>query len=88
MQDRALVSKRMSAIRPSGGKADRALGRELWRRGFRYRRRSQLFGRPDFVFASARVVVFVDGDFWHGRWLEDRISRGISNVTLNTGFQN
>ena len=23
-------------------------------------------GRPDFVFARARVVVFVDGDFWHG----------------------
>jgi DNA mismatch endonuclease (patch repair protein) len=23
-------------------------------------------GRPDFVFAAARVAVFVDGDFWHG----------------------
>ena len=23
-------------------------------------------GRPDFVFREARVVVFVDGDFWHG----------------------
>ena len=23
-------------------------------------------GRPDFVFHSSRVVVFVDGDFWHG----------------------
>jgi DNA mismatch endonuclease (patch repair protein) len=24
-------------------------------------------GRPDLVFARARVVVFVDGDYWHGR---------------------
>lgn len=23
-------------------------------------------GRPDFVFRSERVAVFVDGDFWHG----------------------
>ena len=23
-------------------------------------------GRPDFVFRLAQVVVFVDGDFWHG----------------------
>jgi DNA mismatch endonuclease (patch repair protein) len=23
-------------------------------------------GRPDFVFRDRRVVVFVDGDFWHG----------------------
>lgn len=23
-------------------------------------------GRPDFVFRSARVALFVDGDFWHG----------------------
>jgi DNA mismatch endonuclease (patch repair protein) len=23
-------------------------------------------GRPDFVFRSVRVAVFVDGDFWHG----------------------
>lgn len=25
-----------------------------------------LVGRPDFVFRKDRVVVFVDGDFWHG----------------------
>jgi DNA mismatch endonuclease (patch repair protein) len=23
-------------------------------------------GRPDVVFPKAKVVVFVDGDFWHG----------------------
>jgi DNA mismatch endonuclease (patch repair protein) len=23
-------------------------------------------GKPDIVFSKARVVVFVDGDFWHG----------------------
>ena len=26
----------------------------------------ELPGKPDFVFSAARLVVFVDGDFWHG----------------------
>ena len=26
----------------------------------------ELPGKPDFVFPGARLVVFVDGDFWHG----------------------
>lgn len=34
-------------------------------------------GRPDFVFRTARVAVFVDGDFWHGwrfpQW-QDKLS--------------
>lgn len=31
-----------------------------WRRTFK------LFGKPDFVFPKQRVVIFVDGCFWHG----------------------
>ena len=31
-----------------------------------WRRRQALFGKPDFVFRRERVVVFVDGCFWHG----------------------
>lgn len=38
----------------------RKFGITGWRRG------SKLFGKPDFVFSRVRVVVFVDGDFWHG----------------------
>jgi DNA mismatch endonuclease, patch repair protein len=30
-----------------------------------WRRRSKVFGKPDFVFPKQRVVVFVDGCFWH-----------------------
>lgn len=30
-----------------------------------WRRNMTVFGRPDFVFAGARVAVFVDGCFWH-----------------------
>ena len=31
-----------------------------------WRRKSRIFGKPDFVFQKARVAVFVDGCFWHG----------------------
>jgi DNA mismatch endonuclease (patch repair protein) len=51
-----------------------ALARALWRRGFRYLTNSgykarygvSLPGQPDLVFSAIRVVVFVDGCFWHG----------------------
>jgi DNA mismatch endonuclease (patch repair protein) len=39
--------------------------------GFQYEsNRFDLPGKPDIVFPKSRVVLFVDGDFWHGRnWL-------------------
>ena len=58
----------MSRIRSQGNRTTelrflrlcRRYGIKGWKRG------SKLFGRPDFVFLSAKLVVFVDGDFWHG----------------------
>jgi DNA mismatch endonuclease (patch repair protein) len=36
-------------------------------RGLRYRiHYSPLPGRPDLAFVTAKVAVFVDGDYWHG----------------------
>ena len=79
------ASKRASgAARAASKKADTrcelALRRELWGRGLRYRLHvAGLPGRPDVVFCRERVVVFCDGDFWHGRDLERRLenlSRG------------
>ncbi|MCZ7617120.1 MAG: very short patch repair endonuclease [Myxococcota bacterium] len=52
------------------------LRRELWRRGFRYRLHVPgLPGRPDIVFPRHHLVVFCDGDFWHGRDLEGRLAK-------------
>jgi len=55
------------------------LRRELWRLGLRYRlHASGIPGNPDLVFASARAVVFVDGDFWHGRrWRNRRLRLAV-----------
>lgn len=37
-----------------------------WSMGLRYRLRSRITGKPDFVFLREKVAVFVDGCFWHG----------------------
>lgn len=60
------------AARGSSKKADTKpelmLRRILFREGYRYRKdASTLPGRPDIVFAKAKVAIFCDGDFWHGR---------------------
>lgn len=44
------------------------LRRALWRLGLRYRTHwPKLPGRPDIVFCKAKLAIFCDGDFWHGR---------------------
>ena len=64
-------SQVMAAIRSSGNRNTelklmailRASGIAGWRR------RQLLPGKPDFTFRRERLVVFVDGCFWHGcRW--------------------
>jgi DNA mismatch endonuclease (patch repair protein) len=57
----------MRRVRSRDTTPELALRRALWKQGLRYRIYSrQLPGNPDIVFRGARVVVFVDGDFWHG----------------------
>lgn len=57
----------MSRIRGRGNKeTEIALARLLRAQGITGWRRSQrVFGKPDFVFRSSRLAVFVDGCFWH-----------------------
>lgn len=53
---------------------ERALASGLWRRGIRYFthegytsvKGERLVGNPDIVFPRKKIVVFVDGCFWHG----------------------
>ena len=73
-----------AAARGSSRKADTrcelVLRRALWARGLRYRIDvAKLPGRPDIMLEQAQIVVFCDGDFWHGRDLparEERLARG------------
>ena len=66
MRDPEVTSRIMAAVRSRDTRPEVALRSALWRRGLRYRVRSKLTGKPDIVFPSARLAVFVNGDFWHG----------------------
>lgn len=64
----AARSRIMKAIRGRGNETtERALARLLRSWGLKgWRRHLPLPGRPDFAWRRERVVVFVDGCFWHG----------------------
>lgn len=57
----------MGRIRGKDTGPERMLAEMLRTRRFKFERHAKdLPGRPDFVFRSRRIVVLVDGDFWHG----------------------
>ncbi len=43
------------------------LRKELFRRGYRYKVKNNLSGKPDFIFPVKKIAIFCDGDFWHGK---------------------
>ena len=68
--------QRRKAMQSNRGRTgpERRFAQEVWRAGFRfltadgYRARygRQFLGNPDLIFTRKRVVIFVDGCFWHG----------------------
>lgn len=61
-------SEVMSLIHSRGNKATELRLIEIFREyGITgWRRNQPMLGKPDFIFRSERVAVFVDGCFWHG----------------------
>lgn len=77
-RDPAVTSRIMARVRAKENRTEVALRKALWRRGFRHHLYDRLPGRPDLSFRSRRTVVFVDGDFWHGRILQERGSEALA----------
>ena len=88
------LSERMSTFPRRDTAPELELRRELWRRGLRYRVDRPLDGRrrrrADLTFVGPKVVVFVDGCFWHGcpehgtspkanaEWWAEKLARNVS----------
>jgi DNA mismatch endonuclease, patch repair protein len=77
------ASRSLARMKASDTRCELALRSTLWRMGFRFRKNVRdLPGNPDIVFSSQRIVVFCDGDFWHGRnWSQRRrkLSKGANS---------
>lgn len=72
------VRRNMSAIRSTENRTETEFRSALHRIGMRFRKyAADLPGKPDIVFRSARVAVFVDGDFWHARLLREEGLRAL-----------
>lgn len=74
------ISKRMSHVHLKESKAEITLAKELWKRGFRYRKNyRKLPGSPDIAILKHNIAVFVDGEFWHGKDWEVKKNRLKNN---------
>lgn len=66
-------SKIMSKIRGKNTKPELAFRKALYAAGYRYRiDYKKLIGKPDIAMPKYKTVIFIDGDYWHGKNWEDR----------------
>jgi DNA mismatch endonuclease (patch repair protein) len=74
------ASRVMSSIRAKNTKPETKLRKALWAIGLRYRMHDRkLPGSPDIILKKYKLVIFVDGEFWHGKDWETRKSKIKSN---------
>jgi len=77
-------SRNMGSIRGKDTKPEVKLRKVLFAKRFRFRlHKRELPGRPDIVFPGAKVAVFCDGDFWHGKKWKIRKAAGQFRVRRN-----
>jgi DNA mismatch endonuclease, patch repair protein len=73
-------SNTMSKIKSKNTKPEQIIRKKLWWMGYRYRLNFiGLTGKPDLVFAKKKILVFIDGSFWHGYKWEDKKKKLKSN---------
>lgn len=60
--------KSMQHNRSTNTSIEIALRKELWHRGYRYRKNyKNLPGKPDIVLTKQKIAIFCDSEFFHGK---------------------
>lgn len=60
--------KNMQAIKSKDTEIELILRKEIWSRGYRYRKNyKKLIGKPDIVLTKYKIAIFCDSEFWHGK---------------------
>lgn len=60
--------KNMQHIKSKDTKIEVILRKALWKKGYRYRKNYDgLPGHPDIVLKKYKIVIFCDGEFFHGK---------------------
>jgi len=98
VHDSITRSKNMAAIRSTDTKPELYIRKILYGAGYRYRLHvKKLPGKPDIVLKKYKLVIFVNGCFWHGHNCElfklpktrtefwkNKIHKNKTNDTSNT----
>ena len=57
----------MSSVKSKETRIEILIRKELWKKGYRYRKNaSGYFGKPDVLLKKFKTVIFIDSCFWHG----------------------
>ncbi len=73
--------KNMQAIKSKDTEIECMLRKELWHRGYRYRKNyKKLIGKPDIVLTKYKIVIFCDSEFWHGKHYTESTERISTNA--------
>lgn len=79
-RDKETISKNMSRIRSKDTSIEVKLRKELWHKGYRYRKNyKKLPGSPDIALTKYQIAIFCDSEFFHGKdWevLKARLEKG------------
>lgn len=68
--------KNMQAIKSKDTEIELILRKELWSRGYRYRKNyKKLIGKPDIAMTKYKIAVFCDSEFWHGKNYQESTDR-------------
>ena len=62
----------MSRIRGTNTKIDLKMKEMMEKIGYKYEMYPKMFGNPDFVMKRKRIIIYCDGDFWHGFKYEEK----------------
>lgn len=77
----------MSRIRSKNTKPELFVFAELEKLKIEFEKHSGLPGKPDVVFHDKKIALFIDGEYWHGRYLSKikyRLSEyWITKITNN-----
>jgi DNA mismatch endonuclease (patch repair protein) len=65
----------MTKIKSGNTKPEIKLRKALFAKGLRFRLNNKsLFGNPDIAIKKYKLVIFIDGEFWHGHnWKEKKL---------------
>lgn len=79
-------SQIMSKIRSRGTKIEMKMKDLLSANGYEFIEQPKIIGSPDFLITKKRMIIFCDGDFWHGYKFDEK--KKPSGTYWKTKIQN